>query len=197
MNLWAERKHNCVKEKEQNGVHNEDISNSVNGAFGKHSYCCRCSAHGYILFKPHLHGKRSVRTYAGKYHVAEKSANTIWAGIASPYMGLDDLRWFTKQIGNLGEYFALNKQLFDSLLITKVRNFGLEYQVPIGFISGADDWTTPVKYSEDYCNLITAPEKKTAWIDGCGHAPQYDDPEAFCKELKGMLKEFVTEELEK
>lgn len=139
----------------------------------------------------------SVRTYAGKYHVAEKSANTIWAGISSPYMGLDDLRWFTKQIGNLGEYFALNKQLFDSLLITKVRNFGLEYQVPVGFISGADDWTTPVKYSEDYCNLITAPEKKTAWIDGCGHAPQYDDPEAFCKELKGMLKEFVTEELEK
>lgn len=51
----------------------------------------------------------NVRNYTSKYHVAEKSANTIWEGIASPYMGVDDLRWVMKQIGDLGEYFALNK----------------------------------------------------------------------------------------
>ena len=133
----------------------------------------------------------NVRNYTSKYHVAEKSANTIWEGIASPYMGVDDLRWFMKQMGDLGEYFALNRHLYDSLLITDVRDFGLEYQVPVGFISGSDDWTTPVKYSEDYCNLISAPEKKTVWINGCGHSPQYDDPEAFCKALKGMLDEYL------
>lgn len=133
----------------------------------------------------------NVRNYTSKYHVAEKSANTIWEGIASPYMGVDDLRWFMKQMGDLGEYFELNKHLYDSLLVTDVRDFGLEYQVPVGFISGSDDWTTPVKYSEDYCNLISAPEKKTAWIDGCGHSPQYDDPETFCRELKSMLDEYL------
>lgn len=133
----------------------------------------------------------NVRNHTSKYHVAEKSANTIWEGIVSPYMGVDDLRWFMKQTGDLGEYFELNKYLYDSLLVTDVRDFGLEYQVPVGFISGSDDWTTPVKYSEDYCNLISAPEKKTAWIDGCGHSPQYDDSEVFCEALKGMLDEYL------
>lgn len=133
----------------------------------------------------------NVRNYTSRYHVAEQSANTIWEGIASPYMGVDDLRWFMKQMGDLGEYFALNKHLYDSLLVTDVRDFGLEYQVPVGFISGSDDWTTPVKYSEDYCNLISAPEKKNAWIEGCGHSPQYDAPEAFCEALKDMLDEYL------
>lgn len=133
----------------------------------------------------------NVRTYTSKYHAAEKSANTIWAGIASPYMGVANLQWFMKQMGDLGEYIALNKHLYDSLLVTDVRDFGLEYQVPVGFISGSDDWTTPVKYSEDYYNLISAPEKKTAWLDGCGHSPQYDDPEAFSEILKSMLGEYL------
>lgn len=135
----------------------------------------------------------NVRKYTGKYHVAEKSANTIWAGLASPYMGMDDFRWFFKQMGDMEKYLALNRRLFDLLLLTDLRDYGLEYQVPVGFISGADDWTTPVKYAEDYCNLIGAPSKKTAWIEGCGHAPQYDDSEAFCEALKGMLEEYVNE----
>lgn len=132
-----------------------------------------------------------VRKYTGKYHVAEKSANTILAGLCSPYMGIDDFRWFFKQMGDMEKYLALNRQLFDLLLTTDVKDNGLEYQVPVGFISGADDWTTPVKYAEDYCNLIDAPVKKTAWIEGCGHAPQYDDPEVFCEALWCMLTNFT------
>lgn len=133
----------------------------------------------------------NLRNYTGKYHVAEKSANTIWEGIASPYMGIDDIRWFFKQIGGLEEYIELNQQLFDYIMVSDVRDYGLEYQVPVGFISGSDDWTTPVKYSEEYYNLISAPQKSFALIEGCGHSPQYDDPESFSKKLKDMLKECI------
>ena len=132
-----------------------------------------------------------VRKYTAPYHKAEKSANTIWTGISSPYMGTDDIRWFLKQMGNIEDYISLNQPLFDALMTVDIRDFGMEYQVPVGFITGAQDWTTPVKYAEDYCNSITAPEKRIALIEGCGHSPQYDDPTAFCNELKSMLNEFL------
>ena len=133
----------------------------------------------------------NLRKHTSKYHIAEKAANTMLAGIVSPYMGVDDLKWFFKQVGNLGEYFELNHQLYDYTMITDIQEQGCTYQVPVGFISGSDDWITPVKYSEDYFQLINAPEKSFCLIDGCGHSPQYDDPKAFCCELKRMLDEYI------
>lgn len=39
--------------------------------------------------------------------------------------------------------------------------------------------------------LVSAPEKNFRLIDGCGHSPQYDDPEEFCSELKNMLDGYI------
>ena len=108
-------------------------------------------------------------------------------GVASPYMGVDDIRWFIKQLSSLENYLALNKQLYDYVLEADVRDYGTEYEVPVG----SCDWTTPVKYAEDYCELITAPQKQYHLMEGCGHAPQYDRPEEFCKILRSMLDEYV------
>lgn len=129
----------------------------------------------------------NLRNFVAPYHKAPKAANTIWDGIVSPYMGIDDLRWFLKQLGDFEEYVELNQQLFDYILTADVREYGLEYQVPVGFISGSCDWTTPVKYAEDYYNLISAPKKDFAQLEGCGHSPQFDAPEEFCIVLKDML----------
>lgn len=134
-----------------------------------------------------------LRNQVSKYHVAEKSANTIWEGVSSPYMGVDDLRWFLKQAGDFDEYVRLNQQLFDYIMTVDVRDYGLDYQMPAGFISGSDDWTTPVQYTEDYYDTITAPDKQLALIEGCGHSPQYDSPEEFCNALKNMLDKWVYE----
>lgn len=131
----------------------------------------------------------NLRNYTGKYHVAKKAANTIWEGITSPYMGVDDARWFLKQVGTFEEYMALNEQLFDYIMETDVRDYGLDYQISVGFITGSDDWTTPRKYAKDYCNIISAPKKQFTLVEGCGHSPQYDSPEEFCSILKNMLDE--------
>ncbi len=129
----------------------------------------------------------NLRKLTTPYHVAEKSANTIWEGVTSPYMGVDDARWFLKQAGDFEEYVALNKQLFDYIMVTDVRDYGLDYEVPVGFITGSDDWTTPGKYAKEYCELITAPKKQFVQVEDCGHSPQYDDPEEFCEILLNML----------
>lgn len=133
----------------------------------------------------------NLRNYTSNYHMAEKTANTIWEGITSPYMGIEDVRWFLLQAGNLEKYISLNGQLFDYIMETDVRDYGLEYQVPVGFITGSDDWTTPSKYAEDYYNIISAPQKQFSLVEGCGHAPQYDSPEEFCSILKSMLTEIT------
>jgi len=129
----------------------------------------------------------ALRNLAYQYHKAEKEANTIWIGVSSPYMGFDDLRWFFKQMGDIEDYFALNQQLFDYIMEADVRDYGLDYQIPVGFISGSDDWTTPVKYSEDYYNSVSAPAKDFRLIDGCGHSPQYDSPKEFADALDTMI----------
>ncbi len=132
----------------------------------------------------------ALRNLASQYHKAEKEANTLWIGVSSPYMGFDDLRWFFKQMGDIEDYFALNQQLFDYIMEADVCDYGLDYQIPVGFISGSDDWTTPVKYSEDYYNTISAPMKSFELIDGCGHSPQYDSPKEFCDAIEEMLNQF-------
>ena len=140
---------------------------------------------------PNLVNMRNLRVHVSKYHPVPREANTIWSGVASPYMGLNDLRWFIKQLGSFEDFINLNQHLFDYIMVADVREYGLEYQVPVGFISGSEDWITPVKYSEDYYNAVSAPKKDIALIDGCGHSPHYDSPKEFCDELKGMLEKFL------
>lgn len=147
-------------------------------------------AYGKFSENMTLDNMMNLRGLVGKYHPAEKEVNTIWLGVASPYMGFDDLRWFFKQMGDFEEYVKLNQQLFDYIMVADVREYGFEYQVPVGFISGSDDWTTPVKYSEDYYASVSAPMKDFALIDGCGHSPHYDEPIEFCNEIIRMLDTF-------
>lgn len=61
----------------------------------------------------------------------------------------------------------------------------------VGFISGAKDWTTPVKYTEDYFHAITAPKKDFQVLEDCGHQPQCDSSKEFSEILKEMLDDYV------
>lgn len=147
----------------------------------------------YRVFSEHitLSTLMDLRAYTLAYHPVENEANRIWQGLVSPYMGLDDVRWFLKQVQGLEKYTALNQALFDFTTASDVRDYGLDYQVPVGFISGSEDWITPVKCAQDYYQMISAPKKDFVLIDGLGHAPQYDAPQAFCHELDTMLDGFL------
>lgn len=132
-----------------------------------------------------------LRMKVSEYHPVPKEADPIMTGMMSPYMNFDDLRWFLKQMGDFEDYINYNKQLFDYILVGDVTSYGTEYKVPAGFISGSCDWVTPVKYSEDYYNAISAPIKDIALIDGCGHSPFYDDPVGFTNALEEMLDDML------
>lgn len=136
----------------------------------------------------------ALRQQTSAYHHAEKAdQNLPWLAVKSPYLSHDDVRWFLLQLESAEDFVAMNEKLFDYVLTADVRSYGLTYQMPVGFISGADDWTTPVKYTEDYFNAISAPEKEMQLIEGCGHHPQYEDSVQFSLALGTMLHTLLDE----
>jgi pimeloyl-ACP methyl ester carboxylesterase len=150
-------------------------------------------AYQAYLADPTLTSLLHLRSETNPYHVSEKAEhNSIWLTVKSPYFGFNDLRWTLKGMMDLNGFLALNQNLFDYALDVDVRDYGMDYQVPVGFISGAQDWTTPVECTEEYYDAITAPEKQISLIEGCGHYPQYEDTEAFCQSLREMLDVLIS-----
>ena len=139
-----------------------------------------------------LENMMALRNYVSPYHTPEKESNYIWTALTSPYLGVYDVLWFGKQLGSLSDFIELNGQLFDYISTEDVYAFGTEYQVPVGFISGSCDWITPVKYTEDYFNVITAPEKEMRLMEGWGHTAPQESPEEFAGILMQMLHEIMS-----
>ncbi len=141
--------------------------------------------------EPSLENMLALRNYVSPYHQAKKESNYILTALTSPYLGVNDVLWFGKQLGSLADFIDLNQQLFDYISSEDVYAYGTEFQIPVGFISGSCDWITPVKYTEDYYNTITAPKKEMELIDGWGHTVPMESPEEFADALIQVLNEIM------
>ena len=137
------------------------------------------AAYKQYMAAPTLVNLMNVRSEVSKYHPAAVEEKSVWYALFSPYYGMDDFRWFLVQLGDMEDYFALNKSLFAYTQDFDAERNGTEYQVPVYFISGSDDWICPVDSVKEYCNSITAPSKDFALIEGCGHNVQYSLPQDF------------------
>lgn len=130
-----------------------------------------------------------VRALTSKYHPADVSDQSTWMAVTSPYFGVDDFRWFLKQLGDMNTYFALNKQLFDYTFTFDAYDNESTYEMPVYLISGTCDWVCPVDSIEEYAGDISAPEVRMESIEGCGHNLQYSLPEEFAKKVKDVLED--------
>lgn len=130
-----------------------------------------------------------LRALMDKYHAPEKSSNYILSSIASPYMGIDDIKWFARQIGPFEKFERINRNLFDYISEHDVYEYGTEFKVPVGIMSGSCDWTTPVVCAKQYYETVTAPKKCMRLIDGWGHTVPMEAPEEFAQALREVLTE--------
>lgn len=135
---------------------------------------------------PSIANMLTVRGFADKYHKPDYEKNYIIDAIFSPYMGINDIRWFMKQL-SVDAFVEQNKLLFDYITEHDVYDFDMEYKVPVVFISGSCDWVTPVSCMKDYCDAIDAPSKTVHLIDGWGHSVPQENPQGFAKILKELL----------
>lgn len=129
-----------------------------------------------------------LRKLTGPYHKAPRGKNTIWIGLTSPDINLTDLRWQIKPMFDMDGYVALNKQLLDYIFTVELLEKQSEYQMPVVFITGSCDFTTPVACTQEYLDVIKAPSKKLFIVEGCGHGPQFDAPEEFGEIVKKFLQ---------
>lgn len=128
-----------------------------------------------------------LRSLTAKYHPATVSDHATWIAVTSPYFEIDDFRWFLKQLGDMESYFALNQQLFDYTFDFDAYDNGLEYEMPVYFISGTCDWVCPVDSIREYAEDISAPEVSMGLIEGCGHNVQYSSPKEFAEKVNVLL----------
>ena len=129
-----------------------------------------------------------LRNIVSDYHPVEVQDSETWDAVASPYFGMDDFRWFLKQLGDMEVYFDLNRQLFDYTFNFDAYERKMDFQMPVYFISGSDDWICPVDSVQDYMNAILAPHKNLNLMDGCGHNTQYAMPEDFAEIVRKILE---------
>lgn len=130
----------------------------------------------------------ALRKIVLAYHPVAAQGNETWTAVTSPYFGIDDFRWFLKQMGDMQDYYALNRQLFDVTYAFDVYGRTTEFQMPVHFISGTDDWICPVDLVQEYMRVIDAPEKNMILMQGCGHDAQYARPEEFADIVRGILE---------
>ena len=129
-----------------------------------------------------------VRSLGSKYQPAEVADQATLISVISPYFGMDDFRWFLKQLGSLDAYFAMNRPLFDYTYEVDAYENAMNYEMPVYFVSGASDWICPVESVREYAEKITAPEVRLELLDGCGHNVQYSLPEEFAGMVRKMLE---------
>ena len=114
-----------------------------------------------------------IKTAASKYLPEGETISfvkTIAMGLFSPDMTVSDLRWY---FGGMGIVEKTNSYIYKELFIDGVSLYDkpLEYKMPVFFISGADDWVTPVQMTEEYFDSIVAPYKGLHLVEGAGHTP--------------------------
>jgi pimeloyl-ACP methyl ester carboxylesterase len=63
------------------------------------------------------------------------------------------------------------------------KELGLEFAMPVYFIQGSEDFTTPVELAREYLEAIKAPRKEFVTIEGGGHFAVFMKPEVFLREL--------------
>jgi pimeloyl-ACP methyl ester carboxylesterase len=100
--------------------------------------------------------------------------NSVLYAMTSPYMSMDDYRWFMYQLGGIENFINLNEQLYDVLMDFDLRDLNLDPSIPVYFISGTKDFICPIEPISEYadshanCSVI--------YIEDCGHSVQYTKP---------------------
>ncbi len=130
----------------------------------------------------------NLRHLTAQYHPATVSDKATMMAIQSPYFGVDDFRWFLKQLGNIEQYWDLNKQLFEYTFSFDAYDQSLEYEIPVYLISGSCDWICPVDSVREYAEAIFAEDVRVEIIEGCGHNLQFSSPEEFAQKIEELLE---------
>lgn len=127
----------------------------------------------------------ALRKYQQKYGLAEAiSLKNVVLVMSSPYYSIKEGLYYTKDASVL--HRPLYQYMFEEY---DARKFGTDYQVPVYYIMGENDYQTPVPLAKALFDELTAPEKKLFLIPDAGHFTMADNPQSFNEALLGEIRE--------
>ena len=134
---------------------------------------------------------KSFESWLFKYGGELKKSNSflplIITGILSPEYTFRDALNVAKGPQLCGKYMnynAIQGSIFDNIR---------DYEVPVFFITGTHDYTTPYQLTKQYFDSIHAPVKELILFNESAHFPFYEEPKRFdsvlvYQILKSILK---------
>ena len=120
--------------------------------------------------------------FGGEIHKAKSFTPLLLTGLAAPEYSLRDARNIPKGVSLYSRNFVYNSisgELMDA--ITQV-------DIPVYFFTGRYDYTDPFSLTEQYFSKINAPEKHIVWFEESAHFPFYEEPAAFARQMRGVLR---------
>lgn len=116
------------------------------------------------------------------------SLGQMWIGLTSPQMNMTDLRWFLFMM-NADKFFESQRSLMEYAFFGfDSEEIGSEYNFPVYYIAGSNDYMIPQKAAKEYYNTITAPDKAFVTIDNTGHSMFMDNPKEFSRTVLSFFK---------
>lgn len=119
--------------------------------------------------------------FGGEIRNAKSFMPLLLTGLTAPEYSLRDARNIPKGVSLYSRNFVYNSipgDLMDA--VTQV-------DIPIYFFTGRYDYTDPFSLTEQYFSQISAPAKHIVWFEKSAHFPFYEEPEAFAREMRGVL----------
>lgn len=140
-------------------------------------------AYERYLNDPSYENSNEVSNLAMQYHPYPDFSQVILGALESPYLGTDDLLWYTATMSE-EEVMNLQGKLVDTCLNADL-TAQTSYEVPVYFISGSDDWSCSHEVMIEYAEMIGA---DYILIPGGNHNVQGDHPHEFAADVKAYLK---------
>ncbi|MBD3919726.1 alpha/beta hydrolase [Paenibacillus sp. PR3] len=119
-----------------------------------------------------------VRKIQGKYDLAIKIGLQTWLTVfKSPIFRLSDLTAFMR-------IYKTHGKVYKFLGDFNLRDEQADYDMPIYYVLGDNDWQTPYVIAQQYFEEIKAPHKQLFMIPRAGHMTMMDQPDLFFDALQ-------------
>jgi pimeloyl-ACP methyl ester carboxylesterase len=111
--------------------------------------------------------------YGGELKHATSFTPLVMTGLFSTEYTFRDALNVAKGPQFCGEY--MNYNAIRGSIMSNIK----KYEVPVFFITGTHDYTTPFPLIKQYYDTIQAPFKQIIWFDESAHFPFYEEPKKF------------------
>jgi pimeloyl-ACP methyl ester carboxylesterase len=105
----------------------------------------------------------------------------VWTGMQAPEYTLREVLDVADGSSFSSRHMKYN--VIDGSIYDEVRN----YNVPVYFLVGQNDYTTPHELIKEYYETVTAPKKEFHYFEDSAHYPFYEEPKKFCEVVKHLL----------